>query len=111
MVLALDGRGGVGGTEDAAISLVVGRGGKAKELYSWSGVEGAVEKGSESTSWMVLGAVDTERLRGWWEGLCRELRDLWWETEVSWPLEGFEAWCECEVGGGGACLVGTKGSL
>jgi len=81
----------VGGKEDAAISLVVGRG-RAKELYSCCGVEGAVEKGSESTSWMVDGAVVTERLRGWWEGLLRELRDLWWETEVSWPLEGFEAW-------------------
>jgi hypothetical protein len=94
--------------EGAAISLLVG---KTKELYSCSGVEGAVEKGSDSTSWMV-GAVlvVTERLREWWEeGLCRELRDLWWETEGSWPLDGFEAWCE--VGGEGAVLEGTKGSL
>jgi hypothetical protein len=83
--------------------------GKTKELYSCCGVEGAVEKGSESTSWMVVGAVVTERRREWWDGLWRELRDLWWETEGSWPLEGFEAWFE--VGGGGACLEGTKGSL
>lgn len=105
-MLALEGRGGVGGMEDAAISLVVG---KTKELYSCCGEEGAVEKGSDSTSWMVVGAVATERRREWWDGLWRELRDLWWETEGSWPLEGFEA-C-CKVGGGGACLEGTKGSL
>ncbi len=107
-MLALEGRCGVGGMEDAAISLEVGR---MKELYSCCGEEGAVEKGSDSTSWMVVGAVVvvTERRREW-DGLWRELRDLWWETEGSWPLEGFEAWCE--VGGvGGACLEGTKGSL
>ena len=60
-VLALEGRGGVGGMEGAAMSLEVG---KTKELYSCCGVEGAVEKGSDSTSWMVVGAVDTERRRG-----------------------------------------------
>jgi hypothetical protein len=43
-----------------AISLVEGN---VKELNSCSGVEGAVEKGSESASWMVVGAVDTERFR------------------------------------------------
>ena len=73
-VLALEGRGGVGGTEDAAISFEVG---KTKELYSCSGVEGAVEKGSDSASWMVVDAVVTERLREWWDGLWIELRDLW----------------------------------
>ena len=61
-MLALDGRGGVGGMEDAANSLL---GGKAKELYSCTGEEGAVEKGSDSTSWMVVGAVVTERRREW----------------------------------------------
>ena len=88
-----------------AISLVEGN---VKELNSCSGVEGAVEKGSESASWMVVGAVDTVRFRERGGGFWRELRDLLWETEES-RLRDFEA-C-CEVGGGGACLEGTKGSL
>ena len=46
--------------ECVAISLVEG---KVKELNSCCGVEGAVEKGSDSASWMVVGAVDTERPR------------------------------------------------
>ena len=59
-----------------AISLVEGRG-RVKELNSCTGVEGAVEKGSGSASWIVVGAVDTERPLEREGGLLRELRDLW----------------------------------
>ena len=106
-VFAREGRGGVGGTENVAISLV---GGRVKGLNSCCGVEGAVEKGSDSASWIVVGGVNTGGPR---ERVWRKLRDLWWETEAeesrSRLLEGFEALCE--LGGGGACLEGTKGSL
>jgi len=60
--------------EDVAISLVEGR---VKELNSCCGVEGAVEKGSESASWIVVGAVDRERPLERGGCLWRELRDLW----------------------------------
>lgn len=72
-MFAREGRGGVGGT-NVAISLVEGR---VKELNSCCGVEGAVEKGSESASWIVVGAVDTERPLERGGCLWRELRDLW----------------------------------
>jgi hypothetical protein len=41
--------------------------GKAKDLYFCCGEEGTVEKGSDSTSWVVVGAMITERQREWWE--------------------------------------------
>ena len=74
MVFAREGRCGVGGTEDAVISLEEVEG-NWKELCSSCGVEGAVVKGSGSASRMV-GAVESVCFRGREDCLWTEWRDL-----------------------------------